>query len=41
LSTFVMNTQDDPGTILTADAAFRYSYYDVIPQLAKQQLGTF
>ena len=29
LSTFVMNTQDDPGTILTADATFRYSYYDI------------
>ncbi len=30
LSTFVMNTQDDPGTVITADATFRYSYYDVI-----------
>ena len=29
LSAFVMNTQDDPETILTADATFRYSYYDI------------
>lgn len=41
LSTFVMNTQDDPGTILTADATFRYSYYDIIPQTSKQQLGSY
>ena len=30
LSAFVMNSQDDPNTILTADATFRYSYYDVV-----------
>jgi hypothetical protein len=24
-----MNTQDDPSTIITADATFRYTYYDV------------
>ena len=29
LSTFIMNTQDGPDTILTADVTFRYSYYDV------------
>jgi len=29
LSTFIMNAQDGPDTILTADATFRYSYYDV------------
>lgn len=29
LSTFIMNTQDGPDTIITADASFRYSYYDV------------
>ena len=29
LSTFVMNTMDGPDTIITADATFRYSYYDV------------
>lgn len=29
LSTFIMNTQDGPDNILTADATFRYSYYDV------------
>lgn len=29
LSTFVMNTQDGPDTIITADATFRYSYYDI------------
>jgi hypothetical protein len=29
LSTFVMNAQDGPDTIITADATFRYSYYDV------------
>ena len=29
LSTFIMNTQDGPDTIITADATFRYSYYDI------------
>lgn len=29
LSTFVMNTTDSPETIITADAAFRYSYFDI------------
>jgi hypothetical protein len=29
LSTFVLNTQDTPETILTADVTFRYSYYDI------------
>jgi hypothetical protein len=29
ISTFIMNTQDDPSTIITADATFRYTYYDV------------
>ena len=29
LSTFVMNTQDSPDSIITADATFRYSYYDI------------
>ena len=30
LSTFVMNTMDGPDTIITADATFRYTYYDEI-----------
>lgn len=34
LSAFVMNAQDDPSTIITADATFRYSYYDVVFQNA-------
>jgi len=29
ISTFIMNTQDDPDTVITADATFRYSYFDV------------
>ena len=29
VSTFIMNTQDSPDNILTADATFRYSYYDI------------
>jgi len=29
LSTFIMNAQDDPNTVITADATFRYTYYDV------------
>jgi hypothetical protein len=29
ISTFVMNTQDGPDNIITADATFRYSYYDI------------
>jgi hypothetical protein len=29
LSTFVMNSQEGPDNILTADATFRYSYYDI------------
>jgi hypothetical protein len=29
LSTFIMNTGDGPDTQITADATFRYSYYDI------------
>jgi hypothetical protein len=29
LSTFVMSTSDTPDNIMTADATFRYSYYNV------------
>lgn len=29
LSTFVMNASDSPDSIMTADATFRYSYYDI------------
>jgi hypothetical protein len=29
LSTFVMSSQDTPDTILTADATFRYNYFDI------------
>ena len=29
LSTFIMSSQDSPDNILTADATFRYEYYDV------------
>ncbi len=29
LSTFVMSATDSPDTIITADATFRYSYFDV------------
>jgi hypothetical protein len=29
LSTIVLNSTDSPDTILTADATFRYSYYDI------------
>ena len=29
LSTFILNAQDGPDTILTADATFRYSYFDI------------
>ena len=29
ISTFVMSTQDGPDNIITADATFRYSYYDI------------
>lgn len=29
LSTFVMNASDSPENILTADATFRYDYYDI------------
>ena len=29
LSTFVMNTGDSPDSPMTADATFRYSYYDI------------
>ena len=29
LSTFIMNASDSPETIVTADATFRYAYYDV------------
>jgi len=29
LSTFIMSSTDSPESILTADATFRYSYYDI------------
>ena len=29
LSTFIMNAADGPDTQITADATFRYSYYDI------------
>jgi len=29
LSTFIMSSSDNPDTLLTADATFRYSYYDI------------
>jgi hypothetical protein len=29
LSTFILNAQDGPDTIMTADATFRYSYFDI------------
>ena len=29
LSTFVMSSSDSPETILTADATFRYNYFDI------------
>ena len=29
ISTFILNTQDTPDNILTADASFRYMYYDI------------
>jgi hypothetical protein len=29
LSTFILNAQDGPDSILTADATFRYSYFDI------------
>ena len=29
ISTFIMNTQDTPDNILTADVTFRYTYYDI------------
>jgi hypothetical protein len=29
LSTFVMNASDTPESVMTADATFRYSYFDV------------
>jgi hypothetical protein len=29
ISTFVMNSQDSPENVITADATFRYSYYDI------------
>lgn len=29
VSTFVMSSTDSPDTIITADATFRYSYYDI------------
>lgn len=29
LSTFVMSATDSPDTVITADATFRYSYFDV------------
>ena len=30
LSTFVVSNSDSPETIITADATFRFSYYDVV-----------
>lgn len=29
LSTFIMSSNDSPDSMLTADATFRYSYYDI------------
>jgi len=29
LSTFIMNSADSPDTVITADATFRYEYYDI------------
>ena len=29
ISAFIMNSSDGPDNILTADATFRYSYYDI------------
>jgi len=29
LSTFIMNASDSPDNIITADATFRYEYYDI------------
>src|SRR6056300_584604 len=29
LSTFIMSTSDNPDTLLTADATFRYTYFDI------------
>ena len=29
LSTFVINSADSPDEILTADATFRFAYYDI------------
>jgi len=29
LSSFILNTQDTPENIITADATFRYKYYDI------------
>jgi hypothetical protein len=29
LSTFILNAQDGPDSIITADATFRYSYFDI------------
>ena len=29
LSTFIMSATDSPDTIITADATFRYSYFDI------------
>jgi len=29
VSTFLMNSSDSPETVMTADATFRYNYYDV------------
>lgn len=29
LSTFIMNVSDSPDTIISADATFRYNYYDI------------
>jgi len=30
LSTFIMSSTDSPENIITADATFRYSYYDIV-----------
>ena len=29
LSTFIMSATDSPDTVVTADATFRYMYYDI------------
>jgi hypothetical protein len=29
LSTIIMSSQEDPNSIITSDATFRYTYYDI------------